>query len=552
MNSTARASVGRGLLTVAALLTAGLPIAVLHAAPAADLDAAGIGWLEAASAAVLLAAAGIGTVAGLVPGLRRGAAAPLLRAGTAAALAGSGLAVLMGAADVALPVLVGAAFSLAASVADRTGTTIRPSGPRLAMAAGSLVAAEASVVIGILPGVGTTVAGMATPLFLAAAALAGLGALAGAGRVSGAASGLLAIGAVALALDRGGGGDLAIGLASLGAAALVSAAAGAPRHRAEPNRAEPLPPLAQHLAEGVLVFDGRLRLTAWNAAAATLLDLGPDATGARLEDLLGLSIAQLPAASETVLGRTPVGGIDLSIHRDHEGLTVILHDPGASSDVERLGRELRGTIEELLQARRTVELQRTELERATSTDRLTGAASRTAILDRLRLEVAEARRYQHPVAAVLLDVDGFTRINTEAGVTVADDILREVALRMRVRLREADALGRLGSDAFLALLPHTEADGAATFADALRRRIAERPVPTGSAPLAVTVSVGVSVMHPGDDLDADGLLARVTEALVSAREAGGNRIALDRLHGLARLGEPAGEDGRGEGESQTG
>ena len=45
-------------------------------------------------------------------------------------------------------------------------------------------------------------------------------------------------------------------------------------------------------------------------------------------------------------------------------------------------------------------------------------------------------------------------------------------------------------------------------------------------------------MRPGEDLDVDGLLARVQEALESARSAGGDRIALDRLHGLARLADP--------------
>jgi hypothetical protein len=47
----------------------------------------------------------------------------------------------------------------------------------------------------------------------------------------------------------------------------------------------------------------------------------------------------------------------------------------------------------------------------------------------------------------------------------------------------------------------------------------------------------VAVIRPGEDLDRDGLLARAEEALSSARGAGGNAVALDRLHGLARLGE---------------
>jgi diguanylate cyclase (GGDEF)-like protein len=106
---------------------------------------------------------------------------------------------------------------------------------------------------------------------------------------------------------------------------------------------------------------------------------------------------------------------------------------------------------------------------------------------------------------------------------------------MRLRVREADALGRCGSDGFLGILPHTDEAGAATFADALRHRLAQRPVHVGDETLRVTVSIGVATMRPGEDLDVDGVLARVQEALDSARSAGGDRIALDRLHGLARL-----------------
>lgn len=521
---------------LAALATAAAPIGVLQASPAIDLGASGWAWIAPASAAFLLAASALATVLALVAGLRGGSIAALLRAGGAAALAGGAVVALTAAGSLALPVLIGAVLVLASIIPDRAGASVPGVRGRMGLAVAVLVVAEGAVVVELLPMTAAAIASSSAPLLAAAAAFAGLAALVGAGTPSGAAAGLLAIGAAGLALDRGGGADHAIGLATLSASAVLTAWAWTATPRSVPEMgAGRLAVLAHHLAEGVLQFDGRLRLRSWNPAAAALLDLGPDAAGTRLEDLLGLTLGQLPVASETVRQRTPVGGIDLTISRHDDTMTVILHDPSVSSDVERLGRELRGTLEELLQARRTIELQRAELERATTTDRLTGVSSRQAILDRLRLEVAEARRYQHPVAAVLLDVDGFTAINTGQGIGVADDVLREIALRMRVRVREADALGRAGSGSFLALLPHTEAEGAATFADALRRRIADRPIQTGAVPLSVTVSIGVAIMHPGDDLDADALLARVTEALASAQRAGGDRIALDRMHGLARL-----------------
>jgi len=206
-------------------------------------------------------------------------------------------------------------------------------------------------------------------------------------------------------------------------------------------------------------------------------------------------------------------------------------------ETSRLVRELRGTLDELVAARRTVELQRTEIERASRSDPLTGIPGRIAILDRLSVDAAEARRYAHPLAVVLLDIDNFGAFNHEHGVEAGDALLREVALRLRLRVREADALGRLGSDAFLAILPHTDEAGAATFAEALRARIIDRPLHLGRGETQVAVSIGIALMRPGMTLSDDQLLASVEEALASARAAGGNRIAFDRLHGLARLDE---------------
>jgi diguanylate cyclase (GGDEF)-like protein len=218
----------------------------------------------------------------------------------------------------------------------------------------------------------------------------------------------------------------------------------------------------------------------------------------------------------------------------------------------RMARELRGTIEELMGARRIVELQRLELERTARVDRLTGLATRDTIVERLGIEAAEARRYAHPVALVLLDIDGFTALNHDHGLDVGDALLREVALRMRLRMREADALGRIGPDAFLAILPHTDERGATALAEALRSRVIDRPLTTGQGELKVSVSIGIALMRPGMGFSDEELLAAAEEALASARAAGGNRIAFDRLHGLARLDErraaqPEGADDRSTG-----
>jgi len=218
--------------------------------------------------------------------------------------------------------------------------------------------------------------------------------------------------------------------------------------------------------------------------------------------------------------------------------------PAGNPEAETLARELRRTIAELLAAREQVALQREEIEQLRQVDPATRVATREAILARLHNEVAEARRYAHPLALVLVDLDGLAGLNRQFGLAVGDAVLAELALRLRMRIREADAIGRLVGDVFLAILPHTDERGATVFADAVRTRLTARPVQTNGGPVQMTVSIGITMVRAGvSDGDDHELLARAEEALSSARAAGGNRIAFDREHGLARIDErPRGGD----------
>ena len=283
----------------------------------------------------------------------------------------------------------------------------------------------------------------------------------------------------------------------------------------------------------------------WLAAALTaagLVALAAARVGS-LETLPGLAALaaggiaygwQRPSARAPVSG---AGDVEAAAAEPPTDFAAERRALAAEEETMRLARELRGTIEELLHARRTIELQREEIAQAATVDALTGVATRRAILERLRMEAAEARRYQHPFAAVLLDLDGFTQLNHVRGMRTADAVLREVALRLRLRVRAADALGRVGADSFLAILPHTDETGAATLADALRRLLTGRPIETEDGELGIGVSIGVAFMRAGAGLSDEELLASADEALASARAAGGNRIAFDRAHGLVRLEE---------------
>ena len=517
---------------VLVLLATGAPLIlafVLHALPATGLTTAGIGWVVPVLAGTIALAAAVATLASLVVGLRDGTLPMLLLAGAGAALVGGSLGLVAGAAGMSLAVTSTAALVLAAVVAERMETLVHGRTTRFVTATASVLVAGGVAATEIAPTVAGAVAPLAPALLLAAAVLSGAAAVAAVRLQMAVVAVLTGVGAISLWLARGLDADLALGLVALLGSSLLMARSMLVRASAQPLPPADvwaLPAVTDHVADGVLRFDGRLQLRSWNAAAATMLVLDEASGGSRLDDLLGVSLSQLPVSGDPRYAATTAGELEVALHRDSDGLTVVLHDPRASRDADRLGRELRATIEELLQSRRTVELQRTELVRAATVDPLTGVASRFAILARLDNEVAEARRYNHSAAVVLLDVDGFGELNAEYGIAVGDAVLREVALRVRLRVRAADSLGRSGSDGFLAVLPHTDEAGAAAFADALRRRVSQRPLRLGDTESVVTISAGVAVVLAGDETDRDSLLAQAESALATARQQGGDRIVM--------------------------
>lgn len=381
--------------------------------------------------------------------------------------------------------------------------------------------------------------------------------------------GMLAATFAVFALD--GAGDLGLGIGLTGAAGLFLAGS-AVRQRSLPMRRERVVGLivAVVLVDaclGGILLAGGAATTAGPivlAAGAMLMVLAALAT---LDDparatALGIAAASVgalavdgPSGNETLAGAAGVGlaatalGWRLMIGRLRrvptvEPLPAVPELPAPTADppgepefdeLSRITRELRATLDDLVAARHLIELQRIEIDRAASIDQLTGLASRWPTLDRLRTEAAEARRYTHPVAVVLFDIDGFAELNHEHGLEAGDTILREVALRLRVRMREADAVGRIGADAFLAILPHTDEGGAAAFATAVLDRLLERQIVTARGEITLSLSIGIALMRPDMTLTGEELLTAAEEALASARAAGGNRIAFDRLHGLARI-----------------
>ena len=211
------------------------------------------------------------------------------------------------------------------------------------------------------------------------------------------------------------------------------------------------------------------------------------------------------------------------MHRSGPGIVAVVREAGGSPEVERLGNELRTTIEELLRARRTIDLQRGELERSSTVDPLTGVASRGAILERLRMEVAQARRYRHPLGVVLLDVDRFADINSAHGIGGGDAVLREVARVLRNSSREIDHPARYGGEELAVVLPGTDLEGAFNRAERIRTEIEALRIPRldGAGTLSITTSCGVAAAR-AHAADGHALVQAADNALYEAKHTGKN------------------------------
>ena len=167
------------------------------------------------------------------------------------------------------------------------------------------------------------------------------------------------------------------------------------------------------------------------------------------------------------------------------------------------------------------------------TDGLTGVQNRRYFEHRCQVEISQARRYQHPLACMFLDIDKFKRINDTHGHQSGDEVLRAVAHAIQTQLRAGDTIARYGGEEFVVLLPQTAGNYAQEIAERIRAAIASQNFPAHSGQeINVTISIGLAMLpaHWTSETvssHASLLVATADNALYQAKHNGRNRVACD-------------------------
>lgn len=161
------------------------------------------------------------------------------------------------------------------------------------------------------------------------------------------------------------------------------------------------------------------------------------------------------------------------------------------------------------------------IERLAYYDSLTKLPNRWLFQDRLSQTLAQARRENQLVGLVFLDLDRFKNINDTLGHSAGDELLKEVAHRLKSCIRRSDTIARLGGDEFVIILPAITQTEDATL---IARKILQAFTPAvdlEGQEIFITTSIGIAI-YPSDGQDSESLVRNADTAMYQAKDRGRN------------------------------
>jgi diguanylate cyclase len=237
-----------------------------------------------------------------------------------------------------------------------------------------------------------------------------------------------------------------------------------------------------------------------------------------INDALGMSASY----DDTLSGATE----KLALARDRDQVKAIVESLVTST---REMRETNKALEDRLTLSKAEisDLQQSlEAIRAESlTDPLTGLGNRKYFDRSIDMAVHNALASAEPLSLLMFDIDHFKSFNDSYGHLTGDQVLRLVGMSLKQTIKGQDITARYGGEEFAVVLPNTALRQALTVADHIRRAVMAKELKkksTGEILGRVTISVGVSMLKPGDNTDS--LIERADACLYAAKRNGRNRV----------------------------
>jgi diguanylate cyclase (GGDEF)-like protein len=163
------------------------------------------------------------------------------------------------------------------------------------------------------------------------------------------------------------------------------------------------------------------------------------------------------------------------------------------------------------------------LQKEADTDPLTELSNRRPFLRTLDVEFARAKRFMHPLAIAMIDIDHFKNVNDTYGHDAGDQVLRAFSTILVREFRTIDLVGRLGGEEFAVIFPETDVDRAQLACRRLLGTIESAVIPVEERQISVTASIGLAGVMP-ETPNGTTVLKRADEFLYVAKRSGRNRV----------------------------
>lgn len=289
--------------------------------------------------------------------------------------------------------------------------------------------------------------------------------------------------------------------------------------------------LIENISDGLYLVNPDRRIIYWNRVAEKITGYSADEVlGRRCRDDILVHVDK--DGRSLCRGSCPIDGtMKDGEHRDAE--VYLHHKDGHRVPVWIRAAPLRDTTGRIiggaelftdLSAGNALTDKLQELERLSFLDSLTQLANRRFVEMELHSRMAEKHRYGIFFGLVFMDIDHFKGINDTHGHDIGDRVLKTVARTFLNTARPSDMMGRWGGEEFIAILGRVDEDGLHAAAERIRSLIEQSPIRIDNLTLAVTVSIGATLVRSTDT--PGSIVRRADDLLYQSKRNGRNRCTI--------------------------